>query len=99
MWEQICEAGRYSPEIALAIAYIRKNCMEGLSLNQLADYVHLSPNYLSNLFKKEVGYRLSDYVNELRIEKAKYLLLNTRERSHEIASELGFCIRLFLQGF
>lgn len=90
LWEQICEAGRYSPEIALAIAYIRKNCMEGLSLNQLADYVHLSPNYLSNLFKKEVGYRLSDYVNELRIEKAKYLLLNTRERSHEIASELGF---------
>ena len=64
--------------------------MDGLSLNQLADYVHLSPNYLSNLFKKEVGYRLSDYMNELRIEKAKYLLLNTRERSHEIASELGF---------
>lgn len=90
LWEQICEISRFSPEIALVIGYIRKNCKEGLSLNQLADYVHLSPNYLSNLFKKEVGYRLSDYINDRRIEHAKSLLLNSPKRSHEIAAELGF---------
>lgn len=90
LWEQVCEAGQFSSEIALTIAYIRKNYGECLSLSQLAAYVHLSPNYLSNLFKKEVGYCLSDYINALRIEKAKFLLLNSRKRSHEIATELGF---------
>lgn len=47
---------------------------EELSLAQLAERVHLSPNYLANLFKRETGTTINDYITEIRMAEAKRLL-------------------------
>lgn len=59
------------------------------SLYQLAEEMKLSTNYLSTLFKKEMGVGYVRYINTLRIERAKQLLRDMRYRTNEVASLVG----------
>jgi AraC-like DNA-binding protein len=60
------------------------------SIQYVADNVHLSPNYLSDLLKKETGRSTKDYINDFLVEKAKRLLLNSNDTVSSIAYHLGF---------
>ena len=60
------------------------------SVSYLADKVHLSPNYLSDLLKKENGMNAKDHIHYLLIEEAKNILLGTNKSISEIAYGLGF---------
>ena len=70
--------------------YIRQHYRENLTRNNLAEVVHITPNYLSKRFHTETGMSLREYINQLRIEDAKRLLLSTNITISEIASEVGF---------
>ena len=70
--------------------YIRLHYREDLTRNELADVVHITPNYLSKRFHTETGMSLREYINQLRIEDAKRLLLSTNVTISEIASKVGF---------
>lgn len=70
--------------------YIRQHYREDLSRNELAEVVHITPNYLSKRFHTETGMSLREYINQLRIEDAKRLLLSTNITISEIANEVGF---------
>ena len=70
--------------------YIRQHYREDLTRNELAEVVHITPNYLSKRFHTETGMSLREYINQLRIEDAKRLLLSTNTTISEIASEVGF---------
>lgn len=59
------------------------------SLYQLAEEMKLSTNYLSSLFKKEMGVGYVRYINTLRIHKAKQLLRDMRYRTNEVAMLVG----------
>ncbi|TBL74558.1 response regulator [Paenibacillus thalictri] len=54
--------------------YVEQSLREELTLAHIAARVHLSPNYLAHLFKKETGTTLNDYVTSVRMEEAKRLL-------------------------
>ena len=69
--------------------YIDQNYAGELSLEGLADYVHLSASYLSKLFKREVGQNISGYIQQVRIERAKVLLRTTAMKTYEIAEAVG----------
>jgi AraC-like DNA-binding protein len=56
----------------------------------LADNVHLSPSYLSDLLKKETGKNAQEHIHFYLIEEAKNLLLNSEKNVNEIAYNLGF---------
>lgn len=56
----------------------------------LADKVHLSPSYLSDLLKKETGKNAQEHIHYYLIEEAKSLLLNSDKNVNEIAFNLGF---------
>lgn len=84
------EKRRLSKEITDTIHYLRLNFDTNINLQQVADHVKLSPNYLSNLFKKEIQINFTDYLTQLRIEKAKELLLRTNMKSYEISEITGF---------
>lgn len=88
--EKTREQMAYSPEIEQALAYIEAHFTEELSLKAVADHVHLSSNYFSNLFKKEVGQKFVDYINTVRIDRAKKLLLTSPKRTQQISEETGF---------
>lgn len=77
-------------EIRRTLDYIRKHYREDISLKDVADHVGLSENYLSNLFKNEVGDNMTNYVNQLRIEQAKKLIATTSMKTYEIAEAVGY---------
>lgn len=60
------------------------------SVSYLADKVSLSPNYLSDLLKKETGMNTKVHIHHHLIEEAKNILLGTNKSISEIAYELGF---------
>lgn len=81
---------RYSRTVATCQNYIFSRLYQEITLEELAQAVKLNPNYLSVLFKKEVGISVSEYIQECRIEEAKNLLLNTSSPISEICSWLNF---------
>ncbi|MCC3371965.1 response regulator [Cohnella sp. REN36] len=60
-----------------------------LSLSYLAEHVYLHPKYLSDMFKRETGQNLSDYVTERRMHKAKKLLKETALKVPDISQMCG----------
>ncbi|HZK26497.1 MAG TPA: helix-turn-helix transcriptional regulator, partial [Thermoclostridium sp.] len=51
--------------------------------------VYVSTSYLSRMFKKELGVNFIDYLNGLRVEKAKELLIDSQYKTYEVAEEVG----------
>ena len=60
------------------------------TVKYLANKVHLSPSYLSDLLKKETGKNAQEHIHFYLIEEAKNLLLNSEKNINEIAFDLGF---------
>ncbi|MBO7742662.1 helix-turn-helix domain-containing protein [Paenibacillus sp. MWE-103] len=81
---------RLSPDVARAVRHAQERYGEEISLQGVAERLGLSPNHLSALFKKELQLNFTEYVNRVRLEKAKELLLNTNLKSYEIARRVGF---------
>lgn len=82
------------------MAYISNNFNKDISLNSAAEYVFLSPAYLSRMLKKETGKSFIEYVMGARIERAKLLLRTTDKKTYEIAKEVGYNdIRYFAKLF
>lgn len=79
-----------SKMILSAVQYINSNFNQNISLTDVANAIHISKNYLCDLFKKEMNMTFIDYVTNLRIEKAKYLLSNTDKKMYEISEEVGY---------
>lgn len=73
-----------------AIAYIEEKIGHDLGLQQVAEHVHLHPNHLSELFKKETGVKFVDYVVRRKMEKAKEILSASPAKISEVASEVGY---------
>lgn len=63
--------------IQTALGYINEHFGDNISLQDVADNISISKNYLCDLFKKEIGVTFINYVTNLRIEKAKEYLANT----------------------
>ena len=77
-------------EIWKARKFIEQHSDEELSLIKLAKAVNISPNYLSEKFKKVTGVNFVDYVARIRTEKARDLLEDVDLRISEIAFAVGF---------
>ena len=61
-----------------------------MSLTVLAEVFHLSPQYISQLFKNEIGVGFLAYLTNIRMEKAKKLLLATSLSIAEVAEQSGY---------
>lgn len=71
--------------------YVEENFgNQQLSLNVIAKEVHLTPNYLSSLFKKYCQINIIDYITKIRIAKAKELLKSTDLKVYMIAEYVGY---------
>lgn len=79
----------YSLLIQKVITQIESDISSDLALNTLAKMFGVNPSYLSTLFKKETGSTLTDYVNKMRIDRAKELLVSTNIQIQNIAQRCG----------
>lgn len=80
----------FSPNVTNIVEYIRKNYSKHLSLARISEEIYLHPNYLSNIFKKEVGITLTDYLNIYRIMSAEKLLLDPKNKIYWVTEQVGF---------
>ncbi len=76
--------------IRSVLVYINRNYRENISVEQLADMVHLSKSYFMYLFKQVSGVSAIGYIIQLRIREACELLRNSDDTSAEIAFACGF---------
>ncbi len=79
----------YSLPVQRVIAITDYDLSADLSLKSLARTLNLNPSYLSNLFKKDTGVTLTEYVTDKRVENAKYLLTSTNLQIQTIAQHCG----------
>ncbi|MFC7681110.1 response regulator [Paenibacillus sp. GCM10028914] len=69
---------------------VRGRLHENITLRDIANRFSFSPNYLGVIFKEETGLNFSDYVIAMRMEKARDLLIHTKLKIYEIASQTGY---------
>ncbi len=79
-----------SKSITLCIDYIYSHINSRITIEELAEYVNLSPSYLSRLFKKELGVSVSEYIIKRKVEKAQNLLRYSDSSIIDIANYLSF---------
>lgn len=72
------------------IQYIQKNFCDDISTAMLSEQFGLSANYITNLLKQKLGIRYSDYITQLRMERAKQLLTSTDLSVKNITTECGY---------
>ena len=89
--KKICFTKEKEDVIKVIIEYIDQNFSKyDLSLDEVASYAGLSKSYLSRLFKTKTGSRYIEYLSELRLAKAKQLLLETEMPIKTIVKHIGY---------
>lgn len=77
-------------EIELVKSYIYNHYGDDLSLEILAEYVYMTPSYLSSIFKKETGMGINSFIKNYRMEKAKDMIENTNIKIKKIGNLVGY---------
>lgn len=93
LWETIRreqEEEPYSETIRQAIRFIREHYRESFSMAEIAEACRFSERYLRQMFKKELGVTLLDYLTEYRVEQAKKLMARDGIRPGEASAAVGF---------
>lgn len=73
-----------------AASYIERNYQRELSLEEVAEQVHLNPYYFSKVFKQQTGETFIDYITRIRIEHAKQWMSNKDMSLKEICYLVGY---------
>jgi AraC-like DNA-binding protein/mannose-6-phosphate isomerase-like protein (cupin superfamily) len=79
--------------------YIEQHLDQNITVNDLAEVVHFHPNYLIRFFREMVGSSPIQYINHLKMDKAKHLLITTDLPVSKIAHSLGLELYYFSRVF
>lgn len=96
MLEEYCEVVKrfstrnYSPLVKKAVDYIHFNLESPLTLQNIADNIHVNASHLSRKFKQETDMTITDYINHKRVEEAKLYLQRGNIPITDIAFMVGF---------
>lgn len=80
----------YPKWIRSIMEYCSEHLHEPIDLLQLSEHVHMNITYISVQFKKITGHSIRHYINELRVDEAKYLLRFSDNSIQEISMILNF---------
>lgn len=78
------------PEIKEACKYVSIHLNRRISLDEVAEVLHLNASYFSRMFKKETGETFIEYVTRMKMERAKEMLDQTSNTVGEICEQLGY---------
>lgn len=70
--------------------YIKRNYKNDITLEYLSSLFYLNRSYCSHLFKEKTGEKFVDFINSIRINKAKQLLTNSDKKMYQIAKAVGY---------
>lgn len=81
---------KYSETIKNIIAYLNSNISEEVRLTDVSNRFFINPNYLSIIFRQSVGKTFTQYLTEIRMQKACSLLTETSMSIEEICCNVGY---------
>lgn len=84
------ETGAVSLAVKKAQSIIHEFYADGITLNEIADRLGLTQEYLGAQFHKELGENFSAYIRNYRLAKAKELLIGTQLKQYEISEKVGY---------
>jgi len=79
-----------NPLVARARAFIEQNYACKLSLRHVAEFLNVSRNYLSGLFRKECGRTITEHIHQTRVKRAEALLVAGGRTISEVAYQVGY---------
>jgi two-component system response regulator YesN len=83
-----------------AMQYIKANYNKKISLEEIADQFHFTAPYFSEMFKKQTGKTFTDYLTEVRMDRAKELLRDSNTSVRILAEQVGYKdVKYFSQQF
>jgi AraC-like DNA-binding protein len=80
----------YSRHVVLCVEYIDEHLHEKISIKELAKEAGVHENYLSHLFKQEMGMTILQYIQNKKLEQAEYMLRHTSASVSEISNDFNF---------
>ena len=83
-------AYKKSEDVKRCIQYMEDNYMRKITLAELAQLVHMTPNYFCNYFKKQTGLTPFTQLNNIRVRRASKMLRQTEKSVVDIAESCGF---------
>lgn len=86
-----------SPLVRAVSAYVQEHLTEDITVDEIAQTLYLSPNYLSSRFHRESGMTLRTFISQQRISKAKDYLKKTDRSILDISTFLGFSSQAYFQ--
>ena len=79
-----------NPHIKTIKQYINDNLSSNISLDNIANFVHLAPQYVCTLFKRRTKLSVVEYITNQRIDLAKRLIITSNEPIVKISEKCGF---------
>jgi AraC-like DNA-binding protein len=77
-------------QIRPVLAYVDRHCRESITLDDVAEVVHVSPSRVRHVFKDVTGVSFKEYVTQVRVAEAKRLLLGTDHSVADIARAVSY---------
>lgn len=85
------EKKKFSPMVLLTIKYIEDNYYSNdLNINDIAERLEVTSSYMSKLLKKETGLSFIDYLTNIRIKKAMYIMEDPTIKIYDVAELVGY---------
>ncbi len=81
---------KYSPAVLKALDFISGNFTRDITLQEISEYVYMSKNYFSKVFKDETGENFVEYLSRVRINHAKKLLESENLKAYEVSERVGY---------
>ncbi|WP_297134910.1 helix-turn-helix domain-containing protein [Terrisporobacter sp.] len=88
--ENLNNRPKLSSHVSSSIAYIHKNYKDDIKIDDICSYLNINKSYFCRLFKKEIGYTFSDFLNKFRVEKSKDFLSNDEYSILDVAMSVGY---------
>lgn len=86
--------------VKVALQYAHEHYYEDIGVEHLAAITYVTPNYFSRVFKKEMGRSYTEWLNTVRLDKAKALLKDLKLKVYEVAEEVGYSdYKIFTHNF
>src|SRR5690606_29020056 len=73
-----------------AMKYIAEHYNEDVKATEIAEWLNITPNHFSYIFKQNKGKNLKEYMDDVRISEAQRLLELTNDKVFEIADQVGY---------
>lgn len=73
-----------------AMKYVREHYSEDVKASEIAEWLNITPNHFSYIFKQNSGKNFKEFINDVRISQAQRLLASTNDKVFEIADQVGY---------